>query len=446
MTEQQIRYARTSDGVDIAYTTAGSGPPLLVLRPFISPDVDAVIVEESQWRAPWLDLAEDRTVVIWDYRGSGLSGPAQTYTLESGMLDMQAVVDEIGAQRFDLMGMMTPSHFAVAYAASHPERVSRMALWNPGVPGASMRTLWSGIPDISTSHFREYADLAALSLFGWDRPEQARRFADFMAEHFTSETWAQLNDSIEAIDSTPVAPSVTAPSLVIIDRNVLNQRVVNPEAQQYMRKLAATIPTAQLSIVKKGDQRAFVPLIDSFLGAGRARSAPVEVPSGTAIILFADIVDSTALTERLGDDAFRDKARGLDEAMRAAIRSNGGTAIEGKTLGDGVLAVFTSAKQAIACAQACHAAAGTAGLSLHAGIHAGDVIREADPDGRGNVYGGAVNIAARVAAEAAAGETLVSGTVRDLARTSAGVTFEDRGEQALKGIDDPVRLFAVRQE
>ena len=125
--------------------------------------------------------------------------------------------------------------------------------------------------------------------------------------------------------------------------------------------------------------------------------------------------------------------------MRSAIRANGGTAIEGKTLGDGVLAVFTSAKQAITCAQACHAAASAAGLALHAGIHAGDVIRESD-----NVYGGAVNIAARVAAASAAGETLVSGTVRDLARTSAGVSFDDRGEQTLKGIDDPVRVFSVR--
>ena len=79
-------------------------------------------------------------------------------------------------------------------------------------------------------------------------------------------------------------------------------------------------------------------------------------------------------------------------------------------------------------------------LLLHVGIHAGDVIRE-----EGNVYGGAVNIASRVAGEAAAGETLVSGTVRDLARTSAGVSFEDRGEHTLKGIDDPVRVWAVRQ-
>src|SRR5207247_148926 len=129
----------------------------------------------------------------------------------------------------------------------------------------------------------------------------------------------------------------------------------------------------------------------------------LDSPSDTAVILFADIADSTSLTERLGDTAFRDKARALDEAMRTVIRANGGTAVEGKTLGDGVLAVFTSAKQAITCAHACNEAASTAGLFLHAGIHAGDVIRESD-----NVYGGAVNIASRISALSAPGEVLVS--------------------------------------
>jgi adenylate cyclase len=61
-----------------------------------------------------------------------------------------------------------------------------------------------------------------------------------------------------------------------------------------------------------------------------------------------------------------------------------------------------------------------------------------------NVFGGAVNIAARISALSAAGEVLVSATVRDLGRTSAKVTFEDRGEHALKGIAEPQRVFAVR--
>jgi len=116
-----------------------------------------------------------------------------------------------------------------------------------------------------------------------------------------------------------------------------------------------------------------------------------------------------------------------------------------------VLATFGAAREAIACAMAIHGIAGSGvkgqgsgpedeALLLHVGIHAGDVIRE-----EGNVYGGAVNIAARVASEAAAGETLVSGTVRDLARTSAGVSFEDRGERMLKGVSEPVRLCRVKE-
>jgi adenylate cyclase len=60
------------------------------------------------------------------------------------------------------------------------------------------------------------------------------------------------------------------------------------------------------------------------------------------------------------------------------------------------------------------------------------------------VYSSAVNIAFRISALSAPGKIVVSATIRDLARTSAGVTFEDRGEHVLKGIDDPVRVFAVR--
>ncbi len=104
--------------------------------------------------------------------------------------------------------------------------------------------------------------------------------------------------------------------------------------------------------------------------------------------------------------------------------------MEGPTLGDGVLAAFTSAREAIEAALRCTAAGESAGLPLHLGIHAGDVTREKDPDGRSNVYGSAVNIAARVSGLSAPGEVLVSETVRSLARTSTGVGFEDRGEHA----------------
>jgi class 3 adenylate cyclase len=181
-------------------------------------------------------------------------------------------------------------------------------------------------------------------------------------------------------------------------------------------------------------------MIAEFVG-GPATSVTrrrTESPTGTAVILFADIADSTGLTERLGDAAFRAKARELDGALRGVIRDHAGAAIEGKLLGDGVLAVFSSAREAIEAALACGGLGENGGLPLHLGLHAGDVIREDN-----NVYGGAVNIAARISGLSAPGEVLVSETVRSLARTSAGVRFEDRGEQALKGVGEPVRVWAV---
>src|SRR2546429_7880724 len=115
-------------------------------------------------------------------------------------------------------------------------------------------------------------------------------------------------------------------------------------------------------------------------------------------ILSADIADSTALPERAGDTAFRAKARDLDAALRTVIREHSGTPIEGKLLGDGVLAIFTSARQAIEAALAAAKAGAEASLPLHLGLHAGDVIREDN-----NVYGGAGNIASRISCLSAPG-------------------------------------------
>jgi class 3 adenylate cyclase len=154
--------------------------------------------------------------------------------------------------------------------------------------------------------------------------------------------------------------------------------------------------------------------------------------------MFTDIADSTALTERLGDAGFRALARPLEGALRAGVGETGGAVIEGRLLGDGLLAVFTSAGQALECALRGVDAARAIGLELHVGLHAGDVIRE-----DGDIFGGAVNLAARVAAEAPAGGVLVSETVRSLALTSGRIAFEDRGRRPLKGFSQPVRLFEV---
>src|SRR3989304_2547931 len=141
------------------------------------------------------------------------------------------------------------------------------------------------------------------------------------------------------------------------------------------RRLASRIPDARLAVLEGesaapylGDMEAVASAIDEFLAEGEKRETKAELPEGMAVILFADIAESTALTEKLGDAAFREKARGLDTSLRAIIRECSGTPVEGKVLGDGVLAVFTSARQAIDCALRCDAASEPGGGEVGLGI------------------------------------------------------------------------------
>jgi hypothetical protein len=186
---------------------------------------------------------------------------------------------------------------------------------------------------------------------GWGAGEFAHRVALLFQECLTQQAYQTFLPTLKAVDVTHMLPQVSTPTLV------LHRRQVTQLGVQAARGLAARIPNARLALLEGqsvyevfGETESVATALEEFLSEGQTERREPEpgVPTGMTAILFADIVDSTALTERLGDTAFRAKARELDEAMRAAIRDNGGTAVEGKTLGDGVLAVFTSAKQAIA--------------------------------------------------------------------------------------------------
>jgi class 3 adenylate cyclase len=363
------------------------------------------------------------------------------------VLDLEAVVDQLGLERLDLLGSLPTGPVAVAYAARHPDRISHLILWctsaNPAASWAPsmVRSMFS----LAEADWQAFTETFARIGLGWSDDESARRYAAFMRECVTPEVAAAAYRAITTFDVTGLLPQVQSPTLV------LHRAQLATVSVDSARELAVRIPDARLVVLQGesgamqvGDWESVFAAMDGFLSEGEDAEGKAELPEGMAVILFADIVESTALTEEMGDAAFRAKARELDASLRAIIRECAGTPVEGKVLGDGVLAVFTSARQAIECALRCNAASEPAGLRLHLGIHAGDVIREDDPDGRANVYGGAVNIAARIAGASAPGEVLVSDTVRGLARTSAGVAFDDRGERALKGVADPQRLFAVR--
>lgn len=152
-------------------------------------------------------------------------------------------------------------------------------------------------------------------------------------------------------------------------------------------------------------------------------------------VMFTDIVESTVQAASLGDRRWTELLDSHDRLTREQLRHFGGEEIT--TTGDGFLATFDGPARAIGCALATIRAAREAGVNLRAGLHTGACERR----GR-NIQGIAVHTGARVAALAAAGEVLVSRTIKDLVAGS-GIGFEERGVHTLKGVPDQWQLFAV---
>ncbi len=445
--EPRIQYLKSTDGVSIAYWKLGQGGTPLLMTPPLGTSNLSLEWQFPELRAWYERLAAQRVLVRYDPRGMGMSerGVADR-SFEAEVNDLACVADQIGQHPFDLLASGGVGVWAIMFAAREPARIRRLVLWSSMARSYGPKT--SERIAAMLSYAERDWDLAletfAHATIGWSRDRAARQWAAFLRASVKQEDFLRgWRVFLKGIDLAPVLPQVTSPTLILDSAS--SQAVPRSHA----KLLASGIPNAQL--LHLGPEEPFANeqgtrAVEEFLSDGQPTRAPVpvgpklDVPSGMTAILFADIADSTALTERLGDAAFRAKARELDGKLRSVIRENGGTCIDAKTLGDGVLAVFTSARQAIEAALACGRAGDDAGLPLHLGLHAGDVIREEN-----NVYGGAVNIASRISGLSAPGEVLVSETVRSLARTSAGVRFEDRGEQALKGVGEAVRVWAVRE-
>jgi class 3 adenylate cyclase len=439
--EPQIRYARTSDGLNIAYYAMGDGPALIG----VSANLGMNIVDEFGTTVGRLIAelsARNYTYIRYDPHGCGLSTRDDAdLSVEAFVRDLEAVADAAAPEPFVLFANGAMTAPAIVYATRHPERLTHLVLWMVlAHKGDHDSAANRQITDLALKDWRMATESGMRAVDNWEHDELASQMAAMMRASVTPETYVKFEHARLDWDVHDYLPRVTTPTLIMHPRN---HPYFPPSVAQ---RAAAAIPGATLRLVDSATvlfpDASVAVITGEFLGTpGVRRGSRESGPSGTAIVMFTDIADSTALTEQMGDAAFRERSGALEARLRSVIERANGRAVEGRTLGDGVLATFRSAQDAIAAARRCAAAGNDAGLPLHVGLHAGDVIRERD-----NVYGGAVNIAARICGLSAAGEILVSGTIRDLARTSAGVGFEDRGEHALKGIEDAVRVWAVRAE
>ena len=412
---------------------------------------------EREWAIPELQrryrrLAADRRVVRYDARGFGMSDRSPVRAnLDAHVEDLAAVLDQLEIRECDLYGYGDAGMVAIRFSARYPGRVGRLILWgawarreavrrDPRIQ--SLRALWD-------QDWNTYTELAASTILGWDRRDQAAVLAQLYRDAAAKESFNKVIVELEQDDVTAELSDVAAETLVVgLDRQFVDLRA---ESQ----RIAALIPNAEMRVVPGvsaffdlfDEEDHVVRVVGEFLADSASPTAgePVQrVGSGEGatlrVVLFTDVVDHTAMMQRLGDAAGRVLLRRHEEITRSALARHDG--VEVKALGDGFMATFGSASRALECAielqQQLEKAFDTSEpVRVRMGLNAGEPIEDG-----GDLFGAAVILAARIAAQAEGGEILIPESVRGLL-AGKGYKFTERGEFTPKGFDEPVRLFNV---
>jgi pimeloyl-ACP methyl ester carboxylesterase/DNA-binding CsgD family transcriptional regulator len=302
---QDIRFARSADGVGIAYAVHGSGPPLLI---------DACWLSHLQfdWQSPvWrhflVELGRIATVIRYDERGHGLSDRGVTdHSLPARVADLEAVADDAGFDRFALMAMAQGGPVAIEYVARHPERLTRLIFY-----GSYAGALVGASPE----ELELQNAFESLIRVGWARPtsEFRRVFSQLMIPGGTEEQMRWLDDlqrmavdSETAIvarrqrqvsNSTARLAELRLPTLVLASRG--DQMV----EFRHSRQLAATIPGARLVALESNNHivlanepawPVFLREVTEFLAADRV-STPTAVADDLASVLSPRELDILAL-------------------------------------------------------------------------------------------------------------------------------------------------------
>jgi pimeloyl-ACP methyl ester carboxylesterase len=239
--EPSLRYARTTDGVSIAYTLTGDGPALVWLPPVPFSNVF------GQWRVPRFRDAYERLgqhlrLVIYDGRGTGHSQRGvDDFSLEAMLRDLDAVVDHAAIETFAILGYYTSAVTAIAYAARHPEKVTRLVLF-----GGTMRLLDALSPPQSQAlvtlidrDWDLFVDSAAHAWMGWSIGEEGRLVTDAFRSAATPAAARAMIEAARDMDVSADVGSVRVPALVV-------HRQGEPIPVEVSEQLAQALPDGRL--------------------------------------------------------------------------------------------------------------------------------------------------------------------------------------------------------
>jgi class 3 adenylate cyclase len=436
-------YARTNDGLHIAYQVQGTGPLAVIeLGNGTLFSIDAA-AEQPRWQAYVERLASFSRLIRFDLRGMGLSDPLASSdppTVEQWASDTLAVLDAEQATEAAVLGVGFEGLAALLLTATHPERVRALVLVNCyacllrsddypfGVPAAVLERFKEALVQPGPAGADDLPLMAPSlasdgSFAAWWRRAGHRGASPATARAVWRAAEADLRSSLGAVG---------VPTLVLHSRANGFVRVGHGRYLGDHIADARYVELAGADHVPWAGDADFAGEIEEFLTGTRQLAPSARL---LATVLFTDIVDSTEQATALGDRAWNNRLALHDRTVDRQLARFGGHLV--KRTGDGVLATFDGPARAVQGATAIREAVRQLGLDIRAGLHTGEIeVRGED------IAGMAVHIAARVSALAEPGEVLVSRTVTDLVAGSE-LRFEDRGAYALKGLPGTWQVFAV---
>jgi pimeloyl-ACP methyl ester carboxylesterase len=322
--EQEIRFCTAGDGVRIAWSTVGEGPPLVKAANWLNH-------LEFDWQSPiwrhWFaELARDHRLIRYDERGNGLSDwDVAELSFEAFVADLESVVDAAGLERFVLLGISQGCAVSVAYAVRHPERVSHLVLYGGYARG------WKGRGTPGDKDRRRAMQTLALEGWGQDNPAYRQLFTSIYVPGATREEMDWFNDLqrvstspanavrlmnvLGGIDVSSLLSRVTTPTLVLHARD----DAAIPHAEG--RTLAAGIPGARLvtldsrNHVLLGHEPAFARFLDEVRGFLGVAKTPAARPASIPRLASGQRLGRYRISARIGAGGMGEVYRAHDETL-----------------------------------------------------------------------------------------------------------------------------------
>lgn len=444
-----VQFAKRKDGVTIAFSTFGTGPPLVHVAPWISDLV--FFFEDPYFYDFWGKLSRNFRVVLYDKHGCGQSDrDRKEFTLDSEIIDLETVIDHLGLKEFIVLGCSGAGPVSVAYTARHPEKVSHLILYGTYADGNQIanKEVRSVLPEFIKASWGLGSKALVDILVPEAAPEILQHFAKLARASCSADLAAELLMLCYTMNVSNLLTRITTPTLI------LHREDDRASPIKQGRHLAAEIPNSLFKVLKGkihlpwlGDTSAIVKEILDFVGIDSSTAMDegthedlAEFPETAeqATIVFTDMVSSTDLVNRLGDAKARDVFQQHDKIIRNQIKTYNGTELQ--NLGDGFMLSFDSATAAIKCACAIQKeiAQNFPQMPIRIGINTGEVIKR---EGR-RPFGQAVVMASRIVSVCEGGQILISDISRQLA-AGAKFKFSEKGKFKPKGFDDSIKLFSV---